>query len=92
MGSTHRHRNNYKCRITRTFHTYTTETVKPLRAQDPQTLTAVNGEEINICSIKQVTLVQDNLAIPATFMISDVNYAILGLDTITKNKLQLRVE
>eukprot|EP00971_Amphidinium_carterae_P141263 2799001-Amphidinium_carterae.1 len=47
-----------------------------------------NGEEINIYGIKQVTLVQDILAIPTTFIISDVNCAILGLDTITKNKLQ----
>eukprot|EP00971_Amphidinium_carterae_P014698 290197-Amphidinium_carterae.1 len=35
------------------------------------------------------------MAIPATFIICDVNCAILGLDTmctITKNKLQLNVE
>eukprot|EP00971_Amphidinium_carterae_P178938 3548965-Amphidinium_carterae.3 len=65
---------------------------KPLRQHltrclDPQTLTAINGEDIHIYSSKEVTLVYDNLAIPATFIICDVNCAILGLDTITKNKL-----
>eukprot|EP00971_Amphidinium_carterae_P348618 6490595-Amphidinium_carterae.2 len=71
---------------------FTHRPLKPLRKQDPQTLTAVNGEETNIYGIKQVTLVQYNLAIPATFIISDVNCAMLGLDTIAKNKLQLRAE
>eukprot|EP00971_Amphidinium_carterae_P087282 1727290-Amphidinium_carterae.1 len=65
---------------------------KPLQHQDPQALTAVTGENINIYGIKEVTLVHDNLAIPATFIICDVNCAILGLDTITKNKLHLKVE
>eukprot|EP00971_Amphidinium_carterae_P219244 4352168-Amphidinium_carterae.1 len=32
------------------------------------------------------------MAIPATFIICDINCAILGLDTITKNRLQLKVE
>eukprot|EP00971_Amphidinium_carterae_P236609 4696022-Amphidinium_carterae.1 len=73
------------------FSDFTHIQLKPLRPQDPQSITAVNGEEINIYGTKQVTLVQDNLAIPATFIISDVNGAILGLDTITRNKLQLRV-
>eukprot|EP00971_Amphidinium_carterae_P123465 2445201-Amphidinium_carterae.1 len=63
---------------------------KPLRQQDPQTLTAVNGEDIHIYGIKEVALVHDNLAIPAAFIICDVNCAILGLDTMTKNKLHLR--
>eukprot|EP00971_Amphidinium_carterae_P275693 5470351-Amphidinium_carterae.1 len=85
MGSTHRHWNSDKCGFT---HIPT----KPLRQQDPQTLTAINGEDIHIYGIKEVTLVHDILAIPATFIICDVNCAILGLDTITKNKLQLRVE
>eukprot|EP00971_Amphidinium_carterae_P350922 6491808-Amphidinium_carterae.3 len=61
---------------------------KPLRQQDPQTLTAVKGENINIYGIKEVTPVHDHLAIPTTFIICDVNCAILGLDTITKNKVQ----
>eukprot|EP00971_Amphidinium_carterae_P135445 2683828-Amphidinium_carterae.1 len=65
---------------------------KPLRQQDPQTLTAVNGENIHIYGIKEVTLVHDNLAIPATFILCDVKCAILGLDTITKNKLHLKFE
>eukprot|EP00971_Amphidinium_carterae_P289601 5750190-Amphidinium_carterae.1 len=65
---------------------------KPLRQQDPQTPTAVNGENVHIYGIKEVTLVHDYLAIPATFIICDVNCAILGLDTITKNKLHLKVE
>eukprot|EP00971_Amphidinium_carterae_P210694 4180706-Amphidinium_carterae.1 len=63
---------------------------KPLRQQAPQTLTPVNREDIHIYGIKEVTLLHDNLAIPATFIICDVNCAILGLDTITKNKLHLR--
>eukprot|EP00971_Amphidinium_carterae_P204008 4048321-Amphidinium_carterae.3 len=46
---------------------------KPLRQQDPQTLTAMNGENINIYGIKEVTLVHDHLAIPTTFIICDVN-------------------
>eukprot|EP00971_Amphidinium_carterae_P033999 669195-Amphidinium_carterae.1 len=46
---------------------------KPLRRQDPQTLTAVNGENINIYGIKEVTLAHDHLAIPTTFIICDVN-------------------
>eukprot|EP00971_Amphidinium_carterae_P126392 2503983-Amphidinium_carterae.1 len=46
---------------------------KPLRQQDPQTLTAVNGKDIHIYGIKDVTLVHENLAIPATFIICDVN-------------------
>eukprot|EP00971_Amphidinium_carterae_P296918 5898565-Amphidinium_carterae.3 len=54
-------------------------------------LTAVNGETINIYGIKQVTLVYKNFAIPTTFIISDVNCAILGLDAITRNGLQLTV-
>eukprot|EP00971_Amphidinium_carterae_P242162 4808428-Amphidinium_carterae.2 len=65
--------------------------LKPLRPQDPQKLTAVNGEQINIYGIKQVTLVYQNLAIPTTFLLSNINCAILGLDTITQNGLQLRV-
>eukprot|EP00971_Amphidinium_carterae_P321325 6386459-Amphidinium_carterae.1 len=32
------------------------------------------------------------MAIPATFIICDVNCAILGLDTITKNRLQNNIE
>eukprot|EP00971_Amphidinium_carterae_P230414 4572971-Amphidinium_carterae.1 len=32
------------------------------------------------------------MAIPATFIICDVTCAILGLDTITKNKLELNME
>eukprot|EP00971_Amphidinium_carterae_P085388 1689081-Amphidinium_carterae.3 len=63
---------------------------KPLRQQDPQTLTAVNGENIDIYGIKEVTLVHDHLAIPTMFIICDVNCAILGLDTITKNRRQKR--
>eukprot|EP00971_Amphidinium_carterae_P153498 3043164-Amphidinium_carterae.1 len=63
---------------------------KPVRQQDPQTLTAMNGENINTHGIKEVTLVHDHLAIPTTFIICDVNCEILGLDTITKNKLHLR--
>eukprot|EP00971_Amphidinium_carterae_P308701 6134410-Amphidinium_carterae.2 len=59
--------------------------LKPLRQQDPPAPTAVNGEQINIYGIKEVTLVHHNIAIPTTFIISDVNCAILGLDTITKN-------
>eukprot|EP00971_Amphidinium_carterae_P335754 6471763-Amphidinium_carterae.3 len=54
VGSTHRYRSNDKCRIRRTLHTHTTE---PLRAQDPQALTAGNAEDINIYGIKEVTLV-----------------------------------
>eukprot|EP00971_Amphidinium_carterae_P311377 6188835-Amphidinium_carterae.1 len=57
--------------------------LKTVRAKDPQTLTAINGENINIYGIKEVTLVYKNLAIPTTCIISDVNRAILGLDTIT---------
>eukprot|EP00971_Amphidinium_carterae_P142243 2817690-Amphidinium_carterae.1 len=53
---------------------------KPLRQQNLQTLTAVNGENINIYGIKEVTLVHEHLAIPTTFIICDVNCAILGLD------------
>eukprot|EP00971_Amphidinium_carterae_P201164 3992027-Amphidinium_carterae.4 len=52
----------------------------------------VNGEQINIYGIKEVTLVYQNIAIPTTFIISDGNCTILGLDTITKNNLQLRVQ
>eukprot|EP00971_Amphidinium_carterae_P092755 1836725-Amphidinium_carterae.3 len=57
--------------------------LKPLRPQDPHALTAVNGEQINIYGIKEVTLVYQNIAIPTAFIISDVNCAILGLDTVT---------
>eukprot|EP00971_Amphidinium_carterae_P228003 4522488-Amphidinium_carterae.2 len=66
--------------------------LKPLRSQDPHTLTAENGEQINIYGIKEVILVYQNIAIPTTFIISDVNCAILGLDTITNNNLSLRVQ
>eukprot|EP00971_Amphidinium_carterae_P149552 2965357-Amphidinium_carterae.1 len=38
------------------------------------------------------SLVHDNLAIPTRFIICDVNCALLGLDTITKNKQHLKVE
>eukprot|EP00971_Amphidinium_carterae_P184073 3654484-Amphidinium_carterae.1 len=55
------------------------------------TLTAVNGEQINIYGSKQVTLVYKNLAIPTTFILADVNCAILGLDTIARNGLRLSV-
>eukprot|EP00971_Amphidinium_carterae_P066068 1308799-Amphidinium_carterae.1 len=37
-------------------------------------------------------MVYNNLAIPTTFIISHVNRAILGLDTIPQNGLQLTVE
>eukprot|EP00971_Amphidinium_carterae_P049870 982929-Amphidinium_carterae.2 len=37
--------------------------LKPLRPQDPHTLTAVNGEQLNIYRIKEVTLVYQSLAI-----------------------------
>eukprot|EP00971_Amphidinium_carterae_P345485 6486472-Amphidinium_carterae.1 len=63
--------------------------IKQLRHRDPQALTAVTGDNIEIYGIKEVTLVHDNLAIPTTFIICDVTCAILGLDTITKNRLQL---
>eukprot|EP00971_Amphidinium_carterae_P164679 3264733-Amphidinium_carterae.10 len=36
---------------------FTNIPLKSLRAEDPHTLTAVNGEQINIYGIKQVTLV-----------------------------------
>eukprot|EP00971_Amphidinium_carterae_P277356 5504661-Amphidinium_carterae.1 len=89
MGNTRRYGCNDKCGIRRTLHTYTNKTTT---SQDPQTLTAMNGENIKIYGIKEVTLVHDHLAIPTTFIICDVNCAILGLDTITKYKLHLRVE
>eukprot|EP00971_Amphidinium_carterae_P102364 2026543-Amphidinium_carterae.1 len=47
--------------------------IKELRHRDPQALTAVTGENIEIYGIKEVTLVHDNMAIPATFIICDVN-------------------
>eukprot|EP00971_Amphidinium_carterae_P215452 4276351-Amphidinium_carterae.1 len=67
--------------------------LKSLRAEDPHThtLTAVNREQINIYGIKQATLAYQNLAIPTTFTISDVNCAILGLDVIKRNGLRLSV-
>eukprot|EP00971_Amphidinium_carterae_P194408 3857791-Amphidinium_carterae.3 len=70
---------------------FTNIPLKSPRAEDPHTLTAVNGEQINIYGIKQVTLVHQNLANPMTVIISDVNCAILGLDAITKNDLRLSV-
>eukprot|EP00971_Amphidinium_carterae_P290996 5778732-Amphidinium_carterae.1 len=51
--------------------------IKPLRLRDPKALTAATGENIDIYGIKEVTLVHDNMAIPATFIICDVNSAIL---------------
>eukprot|EP00971_Amphidinium_carterae_P007538 149629-Amphidinium_carterae.1 len=57
--------------------------LKPLRPQNPRTLTAVKGKQLNIYGIKEVTLFYQNLAMPTTFIISDVNCAILGLDIIT---------
>eukprot|EP00971_Amphidinium_carterae_P122950 2433662-Amphidinium_carterae.2 len=43
----------------------------------------MSGENINIYGIKEVTLVHAHIAIPTTFIICDVNCAILGLDTVT---------
>eukprot|EP00971_Amphidinium_carterae_P345958 6487169-Amphidinium_carterae.1 len=60
--------------------------IRALRPQNAHNLTAINGEQINIYGIKQ------NIAIPTTFIISDVNCAILGLATITNNNLLLRVQ
>eukprot|EP00971_Amphidinium_carterae_P250116 4965192-Amphidinium_carterae.1 len=51
--------------------------IKHLRHRDPQALTAITGENIEIYGIKEVTLVHDHMAIPATFIICDVNCAIL---------------
>eukprot|EP00971_Amphidinium_carterae_P093298 1846081-Amphidinium_carterae.1 len=65
--------------------------LKQLRQEDPHTLTAFNGEKINIYGLKQATLVYGNLVIPTTFIIFDVNCAILGLNTITRTGLQLSV-
>eukprot|EP00971_Amphidinium_carterae_P147634 2926253-Amphidinium_carterae.2 len=42
--------------------------LKPLRQQNPHTLTAVNGERINIYGIKDVTLVYQNIGIPTMFI------------------------
>eukprot|EP00971_Amphidinium_carterae_P168369 3336098-Amphidinium_carterae.1 len=66
--------------------------LKQLRAEDPHTQTAVDGEQINVHGIKQVTLVYNKLAAPATFIIFDVNCAVMGLDTIMKNGLGLTVD
>eukprot|EP00971_Amphidinium_carterae_P228526 4532603-Amphidinium_carterae.1 len=41
------------------------------RAKDPQNLTSVNGESIQIYGIRHVTIVHNNLAIPTTFIIAD---------------------
>eukprot|EP00971_Amphidinium_carterae_P249371 4949954-Amphidinium_carterae.2 len=43
-------------------------------------------------SIKRTLHTHTNQTTKTTFIISDVNCAILGLDTITKNKLHLRVK
>eukprot|EP00971_Amphidinium_carterae_P062920 1245023-Amphidinium_carterae.2 len=86
MGSTHRHGCYYTCSIARAFYTHTTQKTR-------STITHIGQRRRDQhLRHKQITLVQDNLAIPTTFIISDVNCAILGLDTITTNKLQLRVE
>eukprot|EP00971_Amphidinium_carterae_P126727 2510690-Amphidinium_carterae.1 len=66
--------------------------LKQLRAEDPQKLTAVNGEQVTIYRIKQFTIVYNNLAVPLAFIISDINCAIMGLDAIMKNGLCLTVD
>eukprot|EP00971_Amphidinium_carterae_P120336 2384470-Amphidinium_carterae.1 len=87
MGNTHRHWSYYECSFTqsRQSHTYQTTTT----SRSTRTYSSDRRESIEIYGIKEVTLVHDDVAIPATFIICDVNCAILGLDTITKNKLQL---
>eukprot|EP00971_Amphidinium_carterae_P351577 6492171-Amphidinium_carterae.3 len=86
-------RSHDKRHFTKPLHSHTIETTQTTRpAMVPHLLTAVNGEQIIIYGIKQVTLVYQNLAIPTTFIISAGNCAILGLDAITKNGLQLRVD
>eukprot|EP00971_Amphidinium_carterae_P288161 5720869-Amphidinium_carterae.1 len=59
--------------------------LKQLRAENPQTLTAVNGGQVTIHGIKQRTMAYNNLVIPTTFIIADANCAILGLDAIKRN-------
>eukprot|EP00971_Amphidinium_carterae_P056638 1119349-Amphidinium_carterae.1 len=72
MGNTHRHRSYDECSIERTLQPHISRIpIKQLRHRDPQALTAVTGENIEIYGIKEVTLVHDNMAIPATFIICD---------------------
>eukprot|EP00971_Amphidinium_carterae_P151959 3011631-Amphidinium_carterae.2 len=66
--------------------------LEQLRAEDPKTLTTVNGEQITMHAVKQLTMAYNNLAVPMTFTISDVNCAILGLDTIMRNGLCLKID
>eukprot|EP00971_Amphidinium_carterae_P030166 593164-Amphidinium_carterae.1 len=62
-------------------------------AGDPcTTLTAVNAEQITIHGINQLTTVYNNSVIPKTCVISGINCAILGLDTIMRNGLRLTVD
>eukprot|EP00971_Amphidinium_carterae_P020454 402951-Amphidinium_carterae.4 len=73
----------------------TVDNIPPLPPYKGKGSTKRRGEGnkiANIYGIKEVTLVCQKLAIPTTFILSDVNCAMLGLDTITKNSLQLRVE
>eukprot|EP00971_Amphidinium_carterae_P220015 4367524-Amphidinium_carterae.1 len=72
MGNTHRHRCYYDRSVASRDH-FSHIPIKPLRHGDPQALTAVTGENIDIYGIKEVMLVHDNMAIPATFIICDVN-------------------
>eukprot|EP00971_Amphidinium_carterae_P252195 5007067-Amphidinium_carterae.1 len=43
---------------------FTHISLKPLRPQDPHTLTVINGKQLNIYGIDEVTLVYQNLAMP----------------------------
>eukprot|EP00971_Amphidinium_carterae_P001740 34923-Amphidinium_carterae.1 len=49
----------------------------------------MNRESLQIYSIRHVTVIHSNLARPTTFIIADVNAAILGLDTIANNNLEV---
>eukprot|EP00971_Amphidinium_carterae_P044906 882839-Amphidinium_carterae.1 len=60
MGNTHRHRCYYECSIKRSLQPHTNQTTTTLQLRDPQALTAVTGENIDIYGIKEMTLVHDN--------------------------------
>eukprot|EP00971_Amphidinium_carterae_P002690 53409-Amphidinium_carterae.1 len=59
-----------------------------IRPEDPQTLTSVNGESLQIYGTIHVTMIHNKLAIPTTFIIAR-QYSKLGLDTISNNNLKL---
>eukprot|EP00971_Amphidinium_carterae_P216355 4294674-Amphidinium_carterae.1 len=64
MGNTYRHRCNYKCSITRSLQPHTDQTITTSRSTS-----SYGSDWREHChldyGIKEVTLVHDNMAIPA---------------------------